>query len=87
MPKYCGICSELLTEKNDSREHVIPSALGGRRRIRGFICGTCNKRTGNEWDAPLVTALQHLSILVGVRRDRGFRSARTVRQGKIHPDR
>ena len=69
--KYCAVCSDLLTEENDSWEHVIPNALGGKRRIRGFICNTCNRRTGNEWDAALAAALQHFSVLIGVHRDRG----------------
>ena len=71
MARYCGICDELLTDENDSKEHVIPNALGGRCVVRGFLCGPCNNRAGSEWDAPLVTALQHFSILLGVRRARG----------------
>ena len=71
MKSCCSICNELLTDENDSNEHVIPNALGGRRVVRGFLCRPCNNRAGNEWDAPLVTALQHFSILLGVRRDRG----------------
>ena len=71
MAKYCGICDELLTDENDSKEHVIPNALGGRCVVQGFLCGPCNNRAGSEWDAPLVKALQHFSILLGVRRVRG----------------
>ena len=71
MERHCGICNELLTDENDSKEHVIPNALGGRRVVRGFLCRPCNNRAGSEWDAPLITALQHFSILLGVRRTRG----------------
>lgn len=69
--RHCGICGELLTDRNDSREHVIPNALGGRRVVRGFLCGPCNNQTGDEWDAPLVRKLQPFCILLGVRRTRG----------------
>lgn len=71
MEKYCGICNELLTTDNASEEHIIPNALGGRRVVNGFLCRPCNNRAGREWDAPLVKALQHFSILLEVRRDRG----------------
>ena len=66
MTKRCAICDELLTEKNNHREHVIPEALGGRRAIHGFICRPCNNRTGTKWDAPLIEALHQLAVLVGV---------------------
>lgn len=57
---------------NDSGEHVIPNALGGRCRVRGFICDPCNKRTGSDWEGPLTKALERFSVLVGVpRRHRG----------------
>ena len=57
---------------NDSGEHVIPNALGGKCRVRGFICDPCNKKTGSEWEAPLTKALERFSVLFGVpRRHRG----------------
>ena len=71
LESYCSICNELLTDENYSNEHVIPNALGGRRVVRGFLCRPCNNRAGSEWDAPLITALQYFSILLGVRRGRG----------------
>ena len=30
LAKYLGICDEPLTDENDSKEHMIPNALGGR---------------------------------------------------------
>lgn len=69
--RYCAICDEVFTQENDSGEHVIPNALGGRHVVRGFLCKPCNSRTGSEWDAPLVNALQPFCNLLGVRRDRG----------------
>ena len=71
LARQCGICGTLLTPGNASREHVIPNALGGRRRVGGFLCRPCNSRTGVEWDAPLAAALQPFCILLGVRRHRG----------------
>lgn len=69
--KYCALCTNALTRDNDSSEHVLPNALGGRRTVRGFICGSCNNKTGHDWDAELVAALLPYSILLGIPRDRG----------------
>ena len=71
LARYCGLCDALLTGENDSKEHVIPNALGGRCVVQGFLCRLCNNRAGSEWDASLVKALEHFCILLGVRRSRG----------------
>ena len=52
--RFCVICGEPISNRNDSKEHIILNALGGRRSIRGFMCQDCNSRTGTEWDAPFV---------------------------------
>ena len=69
--RHCVICSESISERNDSREHLILNALGGRRSIRGFMCQDCNSRTGTEWDAPLVSQLGPFCVLLDINRSRG----------------
>ncbi|MDD9994574.1 MAG: hypothetical protein OXS35_02330 [Dehalococcoidia bacterium] len=46
-PKVCWLCDEQLTE---TKEHIIPESMGGRKTVRGFICRDCNSKTGHDWD-------------------------------------
>lgn len=66
MPKQCVLCDEVISEKNMTAEHIIPNAIGGRKKVSGFICRDCNSRTGTEWDANLVghPMLRFLSLTV-----------------------
>ncbi len=64
-------CGNLLTKENSTEEHVILNAIGGRRMVKGFICERCNNETGTNWDAELVRQLQPLSLLLGIKRQRG----------------
>lgn len=68
----CTLCGNFLTKENNSREHLIPSAIGGRKKIKGFICKSCNNRTGAAWDAPLANTFQKFSLFIGIRRDKGI---------------
>ncbi|RMM38858.1 hypothetical protein ALP33_200150 [Pseudomonas amygdali pv. lachrymans] len=47
----CYLCSEPLTFQNDSGEHIIPNSIGGKREVKGFICGACNGAAGETWDS------------------------------------
>ena len=67
----CALCGRSLTDKNKSREHVFPNALGGRKTVRNFICVKCNSRTGSDWDDELVRQLRPLCTMLNVNRARG----------------
>ncbi|WP_052697625.1 HNH endonuclease [Luteibacter yeojuensis] len=67
----CVICARDMDAGNDSAEHVIPQAIGGRWVVTGFICRSCNSRAGGSWDAVLTKQLAWLSTIVGVVRERG----------------
>ncbi len=69
--KECALCDLPITNKNDSKEHLIPNAIGGRKRIAGFICTTCNSKSGEDWDAELASQLNPLSLFFGISRERG----------------
>ena len=64
-------CGNSLTEDTLSKEHIIPNAIGGRKKVTGFICNNCNNVTGAVWDAELARQLNPLSLLLGIRRQRG----------------
>ncbi|MCA1176166.1 MULTISPECIES: HNH endonuclease [unclassified Pantoea] len=67
----CFLCGNQITSSNDSNEHIIPNAIGGRRTIKGFICNPCNNKTGKDWDVKLTNQLNPLNLLLVIRRDRG----------------
>lgn len=67
----CVICATPITPQNDSIEHVIPQAIGGRWTVKGFICRRCNSRAGKCWDSVLTKQFEWLSSILGVRRERG----------------
>ena len=64
-------CGNLLTKDNSTKEHVILNAIGGRRKVTGFICNNCNKSTGAVWDAELAKQLNPLGLLLVISRQRG----------------
>jgi hypothetical protein len=67
----CILCGVSLSKENDSEEHVVINAIGGRYKVSGVLCFSCNKGTGEKWDSALARDLQSLGLLVGVKRDRG----------------
>ena len=69
--RTCGLCGTALTGENSSREHVIPNAIGGRKRVSNFLCVACNSTTGSEWDNELTRQLRPLCTMLNVKRARG----------------
>ena len=69
--RRCALRGCALTVDNDTEEHIIPNAIGGRKKVRGFICRSCNNDTGSEWDDELARQLKPLSIYLGIKRQRG----------------
>lgn len=69
--KHCVLCADVLTVANDSEEHVIPNSIGGRKKVKGFICRICNSFCGEAWDSILAKQLNPLNLLFKVTRQRG----------------
>jgi HNH endonuclease len=67
----CIACDVRINESNDSDEHVIANAIGGRLKVQGVTCRLCNSKAGHEWDAALAEQLHPLSILFAIKRERG----------------
>lgn len=69
----CAICQTPIIEQadNDTDEHILVQALGGRRCVRGFICRPCNSHAGKTWDVVLSKAMQFPALCHGVKRQRG----------------
>lgn len=69
--KECVICDSPLSDANDSEEHIIINAIGGRYKVFGVLCVRCNNGAGQTWDSALAKDLQSLGLLIGVKRERG----------------
>jgi HNH endonuclease len=69
--KYCIATGDEITQSNDSKAHIIPSALGGRLKPRGILCRRGNGILGDKFDQPLIEAFQPLMNLLNGSRDRG----------------
>jgi hypothetical protein len=67
----CALCDCPIGGANDSREHIIPQAIGGRRKVTGFICRNCNNTKGHTWDAELAVQLNWFSVALNVKREIG----------------
>jgi hypothetical protein len=71
MNKYCYLCGTEITKENDTKEHIIPNALGGRKKVSGFICRNCNSNTGQTWDNELAKQFENIATFMGIKRERG----------------
>jgi len=69
--RYCAVCDEAITAENDSGEHIISNAIGGRVKVKGILCFGCNCGAGQTWDAALAAQLNPLCLLFGITRERG----------------
>ncbi|HGQ7767820.1 TPA: HNH endonuclease [Pseudomonas aeruginosa] len=69
--KKCWLCPNPLEGVHRTGEHIIPSAIGGRKEVHDFICRTCNSKRGDAWEAELAKQFLWFSSAAGVRRGRG----------------
>src|SRR4051812_22937214 len=71
MTKTCLICGDPITCENDSRAHVIPSALGGRLKPKGLLSAYANGALNDAVDLPLIRAFEPIMSQLDGSRDRG----------------
>lgn len=68
----CMLCDVKIDNENNTAEHVIPNALGGRLKVNGFICRNCNSTTGENWDCWLCDDLSNVCLFFNISRERGM---------------
>ncbi|WP_215763245.1 HNH endonuclease [Acetobacter sp. P1H12_c] len=71
MSAICAICGQGIAPADDSKEHILPNAIGGRRTVNNFLHGNCNNRAGQIWDAELEKQLRPLVLHIGIKRQSG----------------
>lgn len=67
----CYICQIEITPDNESEEHIIPNACGGRLKSKKLLCKTHNSEFGNSFDNQLAKQTNLLTNLLLIKRDRG----------------
>ena len=78
----CVLCDVVINRENDSNEHIIPNAIGGKKVVRAFICRNCNSTSGHAWDTELVKQLHPLCVLLNIQRSRGVVPKLSVKSSK-----
>lgn len=67
----CLLCEDVISSETDSREHIIPNSIGGRKKVSGFLCVSCNSKSGDNWDSKLAQQMNPLSLFFRINRERG----------------
>lgn len=67
----CYVCEVKITSENETDEHILLNAAGGRLKSKKLICKKCNSDFGEKIDATLAKQLNNLSNMLMVKRHRG----------------
>ena len=68
---HCFICGQQITAGTNSKEHLFQNAIGGRRKVSGFLHETCNNLSGDKWDHALAQQMNAFCLFLGIVRERG----------------
>lgn len=78
-PQLCLYCDSPL---DGSVEHLLLSAIGGRKKSRRVLCSRCNGRFGSTIDRELAEQLQIFSNILSIKSGRGD-DAPTIKGGTL----
>jgi hypothetical protein len=67
----CYVCDTELTIENETDEHIIINAAGGRLSSKELLCIKCNSDFGEGIDSILAKQLNNLANMLMVKRHRG----------------
>ncbi|MCM2535160.1 HNH endonuclease [Neobacillus pocheonensis] len=67
----CYVCENYLTKENETEEHILLNAIGGKLKSRALLCKDCNSKFGSKIDDKLAQQLNPIVNLLNVKRDRG----------------
>src|SRR5699024_8821486 len=67
----CYGCDEEITKENETEEHIILNAIGGKLKSKKILCKSCNSNFGSEIDESLAKQLNPIANLLDIKRDRG----------------
>lgn len=67
----CYVCDEEITKDNETEEHILLNAIGGKLKSKQLICKGCNSGFGSKIDDALARQLNPIANLLDIKRDRG----------------
>jgi len=67
----CYICESELNSNNQTEEHIIINAAGGRLKSKDLICIKCNISLGEKIDSALANQINGLANILMIKRHRG----------------
>ncbi|SDL43315.1 HNH endonuclease [Bacillus toyonensis] len=67
----CYVCEKELTRENETDEHILINAIGGRLKSKRLICRDCNSNFGSKIDNSLAEQLNPIANLLNIKRQRG----------------
>jgi hypothetical protein len=67
----CYVCDIVITTGNETDEHIIINAAGGRLKSKELICKKCNTDFGETIDGILAKQLNSMANMLMVKRHRG----------------
>ncbi len=65
----CYICDSALTKENQTFEHIILNAAGGRLKSKDLLCKNCNSSFGENIDSVLAEQLNYLANMLMIKRE------------------
>lgn len=78
----CIVTGDRITPANNSKAHVIPSALGGRLKPKDILSRVGNGILDDKFDYPLIEAFQAIMNLIGGSADRSKSTIETRMRGE-----
>lgn len=67
----CYVCQVEITKENETEEHIILNACGGRLKSKDLLCKTHNTEFGENFDSVLAKQTNDLANLLLIKRQRG----------------
>ena len=67
----CILCDIKVSDNNESEEHFLPQAIGGRDSSKKVICNRCNSCNEVKLDTPTTARYQFIATWLNVKRERG----------------
>lgn len=70
-PVECYVCDEQITKENQTYEHIVLNAIGGKLASTQLFCDCCNDMITSKMDAELAAQFNLLTNFLMVHRHRG----------------
>lgn len=67
----CYVCQVDITPENETEEHIILNACGGRLKSKDLLCKTHNSNFGDTFDVELAKQTNDIANLLLIKRHRG----------------